>query len=203
MNGFILSSFFVFAAYLLGSIPFGLIAGFRVKGLDLREHGSENIGATNVFRVVGKKWGVLVLLLDALKGYTACVLPVLFGQNPALPLQLLLGVSAILGHSFPVWLRFKGGKGVATSLGVFLAIAWIPTLITFGLWILCFTITHIISISSLLAAVVFPLMVFWIYAGTSGLKFLLPISLVLALFIFHTHRANLERLRQGTEKKLF
>ena len=198
-----MSALFVAAAYLLGSIPFGLIAGFRVKGLDIREHGSKNIGATNVSRVVGKKWGILVLLLDAVKGYVACVLPSFFGQGPALPFQLLLGVSAILGHSFPVWLKFKGGKGVATSLGVFLAIAWIPTLITFGLWILVFTITHIISISSLLAAVIFPAMIFWCYEETPSIKILLPISILLAAFIFYTHRANIQRLRQGTEKKLF
>lgn len=194
---------FVLAAYLIGSIPFGLIAGFRVKGLDIREHGSKNIGATNVFRVVGKKWGGVVLLLDVIKGYIACVLPSFLGQDPGLPLQLLLGISAILGHSFPVWLKFKGGKGVATSLGVFLAIAWIPTIITFGIWILCFVLTHIISISSLLAALVFPAMIAWRYAGTPALKFLLPISLILAAFIFYTHRANIQRLRQGTEKKLF
>lgn len=203
MNHFGGFVFFVLAAYLLGSIPFGLIAGFKVKGLDIREQGSKNIGATNVFRVVGKKWGITVLLLDVLKGYVACVLPAFFGQSFALPFLLLLGVSAILGHSFPVWLKFKGGKGVATSLGVFLAIAWIPTLITFGIWILCFVITRIISISSLLAALVFPGMIVRCYRGTGDFKFLLPISLVLAAFIFYTHRANIQRLRQGTEKKLF
>lgn len=198
-----MSGLFIMAAYLLGSIPFGLIAGYQIKGLDIREHGSKNIGATNVSRVVGKKWGIAVLLLDALKGYVACVLPAGFGQPPDISFQLLLGVSAILGHSFPVWLKFKGGKGVATSLGVFLAIAWLPTLITFALWILCFAITHIISISSLVAAVVFPAMIVWRYAGTPGIKFLLPVSILLAGFIFYTHRTNIQRLRQGTEKKLF
>ena len=203
MSGLPLAILFILAAYLLGSIPFGLIAGWRVKGVDIREHGSKNIGATNVSRVVGKKWGIAVLLLDALKGYVACVLPALFGWDLTVPFQLVLGVGAILGHSFPVWLKFKGGKGVATSLGVFLAIAWIPTLITFGIWIICFTITHIISVSSLLAALVFPLMILWRYGGASELKFLLPISLVLAGFIFYTHRANIQRLRLGTEKRLF
>jgi acyl phosphate:glycerol-3-phosphate acyltransferase len=203
MNGLFLSALFLLTAYLLGSVPFGLIAGFRIKGLDLREHGSKNIGATNVFRVVGKKWGIAVLLLDAIKGYVACILPAFFGQDLVLPFQLLLGISAILGHSFPVWLKFKGGKGVATSLGVFLAIAWVPTLITFGLWILCFSITRIISISSLVAAAIFPVMILWRYAGTPGIRFLLPISIALAVFIFSTHRANIQRLRQGTEKKLF
>jgi acyl phosphate:glycerol-3-phosphate acyltransferase len=203
MNDLFSPLLFVLSAYLLGSIPFGVIAGFRIKGLDIREHGSKNIGATNVFRVVGKKWGIAVLLLDTVKGYVACVLPVFFGQSLALPFQLVLGISAILGHSFPIWLKFKGGKGVATSLGVFLAIAWIPTLITFGLWILCFGITHIISISSLVAATIFPVMIALRYADTPGIKLLLPISIALAIFIFYTHRANIQRLRRGTEKKLF
>lgn len=203
MNNIFASIFFVLAAYLVGSVPFGLIITRKVKGVDIREHGSRNIGATNVFRVVGKKWGVTVLLLDALKGYAACVLPAFFGQNLSVPFQLLLGVSAILGHSFPVWLRFRGGKGVATSLGVFLAIAWIPTIVAFGLWGIVLAVTHIISISSLAAAVIFPLMIIWCYVGTSTLKFLLPISMFLAVFIFYTHRANIQRLRQGTEKKLF
>ena len=203
MRGLFVPVLFISAAYLLGSIPFGLIAGLGAKGLDIRELGSKNIGATNVFRVVGKKWGITVLLLDALKGYIACVLPSFFGQPLAVPFQLILGASTILGHSFPVWLKFKGGKGVATSLGVFLAIAWVPTLITFGIWIICFTITRIISISSLAAAVIFPVMISWLYAGTPERKLLLPLSIVLAVFIFYTHRANIQRLRQGTEKKLF
>lgn len=203
MNNFLSSAFFILGAYFIGSVPFGLIAGFKVKGLDIREQGSKNIGATNVFRIVGKKWGITVLLLDAAKGYGACVLPLFFGQKLEIPFQLLLGMSAILGHSFPVWLKFKGGKGVATSLGVFLAIAWVPTLITFGIWGICFTLTHIISVSSLLAALVFPGMIVWCYRETPDLKFLLPISIVLAGFIFYTHRANLRRLVQGTEKKLF
>ena len=193
----------IITAYLLGSIPFGLITGFRVKGLDIREHGSKNIGATNVFRVVGKKWGIAVFILDAVKGYAACSLPFIFGKELTVPFQLIMGISAILGHSFPVWLKFKGGKGVATSLGVFLAIAWLPTLITFGIWIICFTLTHVISISSLVAALAFPAMIFLYYIGTPDLKFLLPISLALAAFIFYTHRTNIQRLRQGAEKKLF
>ncbi len=200
-----LAIFFLFmlAAYLLGSLPFGLFAG-RLKGIDIRQHGSGNIGATNVFRVVGKKWGITVLLLDALKGYLACRLPFFFGfEHLPLAFSLALGIIAILGHSFSFWLKFHGGKGVATSLGVFLAICWLPTLITFGIWILIFTLTHIISISSLVAAIVFPMMVGWSYAHSPDLKLLLPISIFLALFIFYTHRANIQRLLRKTEKKLF
>lgn len=191
-------------AYLLGSIPFGLLAGFRAKGIDIREHGSKNIGATNVFRVIGKKWGIAVFALDALKGYLACLLPLfLGGYRVAAFFPLVLGIIAIVGHTFPVWLKFKGGKGVATSLGVFLAVAWVPTLITFGIWILSLAVFHIISISSLIAAFVFPFMIAWFYRQSPNLKALLPISVILAVFIFYTHRANIKRLLQRTEKKIF
>jgi len=195
---------FALLAYLLGSIPFGLWTAWKVKGIDIREHGSRNIGATNVFRVVGKKWGIMVFVLDALKGYAACALPVFCGiKGLTVQFQLLLGVSAVVGHTFPVWLKFKGGKGVATSLGVFLAIAWTPTLITFGLWMLVFAVSRIISVASLCAAFIFPFMITGYYLHTGGLKWLLPISIFLACFIFYTHRHNIQRLRQGTEKKLF
>lgn len=194
----------LFSAYLFGSIPFGLITGFAIKRVDIREHGSKNIGATNVFRVVGKKWGITVLLLDTLKGYLACKFPLLLGfPEFPIPFQLLLGISAILGHSFPIWLKFKGGKGVATSLGVFLAISWVPTAITFLIWILVFISCHIISLSSLIAALVFPCMITLYYWRTPDIKFLLSISITLALFIFYTHRGNIHRLCHGTEKKLF
>lgn len=194
----------ILVAYLFGSIPFGLLIGRFVKGIDIREHGSKNIGATNVFRTVGRPWGILALILDALKGVLACLFPLLLGaEDLSVSLRLLLGVAAILGHSFPVWLKFKGGKGVATSLGVFLAVCWKPTLITFGIWILAFVITRIISISSLVAAVIFPIVIAVFYWSSPDLKFLLPISILLAAFIFYTHRANLQRLRQGAEKRLF
>ncbi len=203
MNNLILSLIFIVVAYLLGSIPFGLIIGFKIAKLDIREHGSKNIGATNVSRVVGKKWGIIVLVLDALKGLLACLLPLFFVQNISIPFQLLLGSTAILGHSFPIWLKFKGGKGVATSLGVFLAVAWAPTLITFGLWIIVFAISHIISFASLIAAAVFPIVITLKYWGTSDLKYLLSISLLITIFIFYTHRANIQRLIRREEKKLF
>ncbi len=193
----------VFFSYLLGSIPFGLLITRVVTGTDIRKQGSQNIGATNVFRVVGKKWGILVLLLDALKGYLAVKIPLLFLSDPGMPYPLLLGVSAILGHSFPVWLHFKGGKGVATSLGVFLALALFPTLATFAFWAAVFTITHIISIASLAAALFFPIAVFLLGHAQAGFYWLFGLSLVLPFFIFYTHRANLARILKKEEKRLF
>lgn len=191
------------ASYLLGTIPNGLMIARAVKGIDIREHGSRNIGATNVFRVVGKKWGILVFVLDSLKGFAAVYLPSIFLQNPGTEILAGLGVTAIMGHTFPVWLGFKGGKGVATSLGVFIGVAPLPTLVTFGFWCLIFAITHIISISSLSAACFFPLSIIIFRRQDPAFPWLLGISLLLGAFIFYTHRSNIGRLLRKEEKKLF
>ncbi len=192
------------AAYFCGSIPFGLLVAKGVKGIDIREHGSRNIGTTNVFRVVGKKWGVIVFLLDALKGYAGVWIASLIVRTiPGSSVSFLFAVTAILGHTFPVWISFKGGKGVATSLGVFLAVALLPTLIAFGLWILVFSFTRIVSISSLYAAAAFPLASLLFVLRFQSHPALIPISLLLCGFIFYTHRENIKRLRRGEEKRLF
>ncbi len=189
-------------AYVLGSIPFGFLAG-RLKGIDIRTRGSGNIGATNVFRVMGKKWGIAVLALDALKGFFAVALARLTVESPGDSVFLpTAGVAAILGHSFPVWLRFKGGKGVATSLGVFLGISWVPTMAAFFLWTLVFTTGRIISAASLVAAAAFPLFCYF-WADKAMSPILVPISLFLTAFILYTHRDNIGRLLRKEEKRLF
>jgi glycerol-3-phosphate acyltransferase PlsY len=194
----------VLIAYLCGSIPFGLLIGRWVKGIDVREHGSKNSGATNVFRVVGKKWGILVFVLDAAKGYAGVMLGCAAAQVPVgSGFSYFLAVAAIFGHTFSLWLKFKGGKGVATSLGVFLAAALMPTLIAFGLWIVVFAGTHIVSISSLAAAAAFPILSILAVAAGREHAALVPISLLLCGFIFYTHRENIKRLRKGEEKRLF
>ena len=191
-------------AYLFGSIPSGLLIGKWVKGIDIREHGSKNIGTTNVFRVIGKKWGLVVFFLDASKGYLGVLAGCLIsGQVLGSPLSVLDAVAAILGHTFPVWLKLKGGKGVATSLGVFLAVALYPSLIAFGWWLVVFSVTHIVSISSLVAAIVFPLTVAIFVFKNACHWILIPVSLLLCSFIFYTHRENIKRLRTGEEKRLF
>jgi len=194
---------FLLLAYLLGSIPFGLLIAQWVKGIDIRKHGSGNVGATNVFRVVGKVWGVVVLILDAAKGYVAVLLPVRFAAvDSASPYLVLIAVTAILGHSFSVWLRFRGGKGVATSLGVFLALAPVPTLASFGLFWLVFLASRIISLASLSAALFFPFAVLLFSREASGFHVIFPVSVLLAAFVFYTHRANIQRLLKGKEKRL-
>ena len=195
---------FLVLAYGLGGLPFGLWVAKRVRGIDIREHGSRNTGATNVFRVVGKKWGFLVLFLDALKGYLAvCVPGWLLGAEAVAGWRLAFGVTAILGHSFSLFLKFKGGKGVATSLGVFLGLAWLPTLLTFALWSAVFAVSHIISVASLSAALFFPVLVLLTYRGQADFSGMMTVSVLLTVFIFYTHRANIQRLRRGEEKRLF
>ena len=189
-------------AYLLGSIPFGLILARVVKGIDIRRYGSRNIGATNVFRVVGKKWGLAVFFLDALKGYLAVKSPDVFGLPTSMPLLIGLALTAILGHSFPLWLGFRGGKGVATSLGTFLGVAPMPTLWTFGAWILVFAVSRILSVASLAAALLYPLAVILTHRNRPGFEWLLGAGLFLTLFIFYTHRGNIRRLLRGEEKRL-
>jgi len=193
----------ILIAYLLGSIPFGLICGFLIKGVDIRQHGSGNLGATNVFRVIGKRWGICVLVLDALKGAMAVLVAryLLSASVIGTPV-VVAGVTAIMGHAFPIWLRFKGGKGVATSLGVFLALAFIPTASTFGIWILVFATVRIISVASLVAAFTFPLVLFVTCRSQEIFPFLFAVSLLLLAFIVYTHRSNIKRLLRGEEKRL-
>ncbi len=193
---------FLAIAYLLGSIPFGLIICKTVKGVDPRSQGSKNIGATNVGRIAGKRWGVIVFLLDVVKGFVAVMLPFWAGgASWTFPYVLALGIAVIAGHSFPVWLRFKGGKGVATSLGAFLAIAFLPALLAFGVWILVFFLSRTVSVASLVAVSAFPVIVFLLYSDHPDFRWLIGISAVLAGFIFWTHRTNIVRILRGEEKK--
>ena len=194
---------FFLTAYLLGSIPSGYLIARWVRGIDIRQHGSRNIGATNVFRVVGKKWGVYVFILDGLKGYAGVRLPELFGFSLPGPFLIGLGIVSILGHTYTLWLSFKGGKGVATSFGVFLAICPRPTLLSFGIFCLIFGMGRILSLGSLAAAASFPFMVTLTHFRNPEFAWFLGVSLALSAFIFYTHRKNLERLFRGKEKKLF
>ncbi len=189
--------------YLLGGIPFGLLVG-RLRGVDLRTTGSRNIGATNAFRVLGPKWGTLVFLLDATKGSLAAFVPRIAAGSGALTPDLLgptlvAGIAAILGHVFTPWLRFRGGRGVATSLGVFLGIMPLPTLMAFGLWIALVAVSKRVSVGSIVAALAYPFLV-WRFAPEG-----LPRGLVtgaaglVALLVVFRHHANIRRLLNGTE----
>ncbi|MBC7672312.1 MAG: glycerol-3-phosphate 1-O-acyltransferase PlsY [Polaromonas sp.] len=187
-------------AYVAGSIPFAHLAG-KAKGVDLRKQGSGNLGATNVFRVLGWKIGIAVFLADAAKG----ALPVLFLppriESPRDPVfwAIAVGVAAIAGHVRPLFLRFrKGGKGVATAAGVFLALAPVPMLISFAVFVAVVLATGYVSLGSLISAILLPTLLA-VTEGVQSPKFI--VSAIIATFVFWTHRANIGRLRRGTENR--
>jgi glycerol-3-phosphate acyltransferase PlsY len=185
--------------YFLGSVPFGLIAG-KIHGVDIREHGSRNIGATNVWRVFGWKLGLPVFLLDAGKGVGAVWLGRLAASSFAGPLDwcmVIAGMACILGHSFPVWLRFKGGKGVATSLGAIIAMLPMVSAIIFGIWAVIFAVSRYVSLASIIAAAAFPVVAFLFHATPPVLGF----AVVSATLVIVLHRGNIQRLRSGTERR--
>jgi len=204
----------VVAAYLLGSIPFSLVIGQRVRGIDLREHGSGNLGATNVYRNLGAGWGGLCLLLDVAKGAAAVTLMTVVvraaPEGQALPLHLtgdvwriIAGAVAILGHSFSPFVQFKGGKGIATTFGVFLILEPLAVLLAFGVFLAVFLATRIVSLGSLCAAAVFPwaVLIFELRSRSTSTT-LIVFSALLAVLVVWRHRANIRRLREGTEQKL-
>jgi glycerol-3-phosphate acyltransferase PlsY len=190
----------VIIAYLAGSIPSAYIAG-KVRGVDLRKHGSGNLGATNVVRVLGPKIGAAVFVADLLKGF----LPVYFLPIYTETLRpdvwaLVYGVAAILGHVKPIFLLGKGGgKGVATASGVFLALAFVPMLIAQVVWVIVFYFSRYVSLASLCGAIVLPIAILAWYRDPSSPVFIA--SVIIALFVFWTHRANIGRLRRGEEHR--
>ncbi|QDV48914.1 glycerol-3-phosphate 1-O-acyltransferase PlsY [Gimesia fumaroli] len=201
--------FFVAAtSYLAGSVPFGLLTAKIVAGTDIRKVGSGNIGATNVARTLGAKWGILVLLLDALKGFLPVLfIPALFVSSDSPDFdhaRVLSGVATILGHMFPIWLGFRGGKGVATSLGVIMVLGPWSTLIAVGAFALTFLVTRIVALSSILAALAFGLAQFvQLDASTfTHQKWSLALfSIAVPLLIIVRHWSNLGRILRGEEKK--
>jgi acyl phosphate:glycerol-3-phosphate acyltransferase len=197
----------VIASYLLGSIPFGYLAG-RMAGVDIRNCGSGNVGATNVIRTLGKSYGYPVFALDFLKGLGAVKMSILIatrmqsGWNPPEMFGIVAAISSVLGHSFPVWLRFKGGKGVATSAGALFGLAPVAALVGVAIWIVTFWLTRYVSVASIAAAAALPLVILvttWL-SRTPG-KLLFFSSVCLAAVVIWRHRSNLSRLIHGTEPR--
>jgi acyl phosphate:glycerol-3-phosphate acyltransferase len=194
-------------AYLTGSLPFGFLIARYAAGIDIRKSGSGNIGATNVARVLGKKLGIAVLILDCLKGVLpTAVLPLLVSEPAPLRLHLavLSGTAAILGHMFPVWLEFRGGKGVATALGVALTLAPLSTAAAFAVFVVCAALTRFASLSSILGAWTFCGVELWQLRPTpfgEATWSLALFSTLVPLLIVIRHRSNLVRLMRGTEPK--
>ena len=199
------------AAYLLGSIPTGFLVG-RAKGIDIRAVGSGNIGATNAMRVLGKPAGIFVLLLDAAKGYGACALGVfIFLWTSDLDyfddafyiflkrFMVIAGIFAVLGHNYTCWLKFKGGKGIATTTGVYLALAPWAVLIALGVFLLAVLVTRYVSVGSISGAVALVAAV-WILPP--HIVFLGIVTTALGALAIYKHKSNIQRLRAGTENRL-
>ncbi len=184
-------------AYLLGSIPFGYLLVRFFKKEDIRTKGSGNIGATNVMRSGSKGLGALTFLLDALKGYAAVfvIKQMMAGDSNAIAIA---GLFAILGHIYPVWLRFKGGKGVATAFGVFLALALYAALTALGIFVVLFALSRYVSLSSIAAATAFPFLVLWLERERNTPLFLAVVFFT-AFLIVVKHHQNIRRLLNGTE----
>jgi len=194
-------------SYLLGSIPFGYLAG-RLEGTDIRQAGSGNVGATNVVRVLGKKYGYPVFVLDVLKGFGAVKISMLLAPgepsawNSPATFGILAAISSVLGHLYPPWLKFKGGKGVATSAGALLALIPVATLIGIAVWIIVFWLTRYVSLASVTAAVVLPMVILVItWQDQNKAKPLVYSSACVAAIVLWRHRSNLSRLMRGTEPR--
>ena len=190
-------------AYLLGSIPFGYLVA-KAKGIDIRSVGSGNIGATNAMRVLGKPAGIFVLLLDAAKGFAAvCLAALLAKQFPAEvnteTLRVIAGIGAVLGHNYTCWLKFKGGKGIATTAGVYLALAPWALLVALIVFILALVLTKYVSVGSIAAAIALPITV-WLM--TPNNLFLCLVTTALGFLAVWKHKGNIQRLQAGTENRL-
>jgi acyl phosphate:glycerol-3-phosphate acyltransferase len=201
ITGYIITAI---VGYLLGSIPTGFLVA-KARGIDIRTVGSKNMGATNVFRTLGKGPGIFVLLVDALKGFAASAwvadgLLHLFNlANPDPQTNhIVAGIAAVLGHNYTCWLQFKGGKGIATTAGVFLALAPPGVGIAIGVWIIAFAATRYVSIASILAAIVLPAAV-WLTQPNMAVRVL---AIILALLAIYKHKANIQRLKSGTENRI-
>lgn len=192
-------------AYLCGSIPTSVWWGKAFYGIDVRQHGSHNAGATNTFRVLGPRAGLPVLLLDVLKGFLPVrLLPLWSGCEPYSDawtlLRVLLVSAAVLGHLYPLFAGFRGGKGIATSLGGVLAIHPGSALICIGVFFIVFLLTHYVSLSSLVAALAFPLAIMLVFREPSVVMRIFAIGL--CVVVFYTHRQNIARLIKGTEGRM-
>ncbi len=190
----------LFLGYLLGSFPSGFLAGKIAKGIDIRSFGSGSTGATNVLRHIGKRAAITVFLLDVFKGFLSILLAKYFLLNDSW--QVAIGLSSLIGHIWPIWLNWRGGKAVATGLGIFLGLSWQVGLATLGIFILMITLFRIVSLASISAAFALPLIMFFSFNSSNiSLPFLI-ISLLAMTLVIWRHRGNIARLVKGKEPKI-
>lgn len=196
-----INALILICAYVIGSIPSGLWIGKLFYNTDIRQHGSGNLGATNTFRVLGKKPGLVVTVIDVLKGTAAVLLLALPIFSDATIHALILGVVAVVGHMFPIFAGFRGGKAVATSAGVILGYSWPLFIVLFFTFFLSLKMTKMVSLTSMVTAVVAFIysVVYWAVTGDFALFILIAF---LATFIFYRHRENIKRIKNGTEPKV-
>ena len=190
----------LFLGYLLGSFPSGYLAGIIAKGVDIRSLGSGSTGATNVLRHIGKRAAITVFLLDVFKGVISILLAKYFLLNDSW--QVAIGLSTLIGHIWPVWLNWRGGKAVATGLGIFLGLSWQVGLATLGVFILMITLFRIVSLASVSAALALPFIMFISFKTSSISLPFLVISLLAMTLVIWRHRENILRLMKGKEPKI-
>ena len=196
MEAYAKFAIWVVGAYLVGSVPFGYLIG-RARGVDVRTVGSKNIGATNVYRTVGKAWGLLTFLCDFLKGLLPTLAALRWGGEANLP--VCVGLACVVGHTLTVFMRFRGGKGVATAFGMMIALLPYPTLAAFGVFVVTVWLSHYISLGSILAAATLGVLA-WVVPCTLFLRLVVT---AIAVFVIVKHRSNIMRLAKGCENKIY
>ena len=193
-----LAFFILLVSYLLGSFPSGFLYAKNIKGIDLRDVGSGSTGATNVLRNIGKWPALIVFILDVLKGFIAVKIAYFLLSDNIF--QVLAGLLAIIGHIWPIWLKGKGGKAVATGLGMFIALSWQVGLASFGTFLMIVSVTKVVSLSSITAALLLPVYMLK-YTGTFNHSFTL-FSFIVSIIVIWKHRSNIKRILKGKEPKI-
>jgi len=188
-------------AYLLGSIPFALVVVKAVKGVDIRTIGSGNVGATNAYRAAGIVWAIIIFLLDMAKGFVSAFVPKLLFPDLTPWVTIVGALCVILGHLFPIWLKFKGGKGAATGLGVLFALAWLPAATGFAVWFVVMKVSRYVSLATIVTAVYVAVFSFLYYTSPNEQTINYFIAVLCALVIV-MHRSNIRRLIKGEENKV-
>ncbi len=198
----------ILVAYFIGSLPTSIWVGKGYFGIDIREHGSGNAGATNTFRVLGKKWGSIVMAVDVLKGFTATMLAYYMfflgaiSEDSIFTFKLILGIVAVIGHIFPVYERFKGGKGVATLLGLILSLHIQVALLCLGIFLVVFILSKYVSLGSIIAAIAYPLLQVFVPKFKPDEPWFIVFAVAMCIMVIFTHRKNIKRLLRGEENKV-
>ena len=197
MNDTIVWLIWIVGAYLIGGIPFGFLIG-KMRGVDVRTVGSKNIGATNVYRTVGHVWGFVAFFCDFLKGFLPTLAASSLFPHPS-SLPVLVGLATVIGHTLTVFMKFRGGKGVATAFGMMVALATYPTLLAFAVFVVTVWLSHYISLGSILAATTLGVLV-WFFPCLLAVRI---IAVLVAVFVIVKHKSNIQRLVKGCENKIY